>query len=152
LTRFTAQAGGRWGVDLTVGLAEKLKADADLDLDELARNPEAVARTFSETPARTAQVLWALCEEEAEKRGVSPHDFGRVLDRPTLDRGLEAFLEEFVLFYPRSSAGRAIRGKLPELLKRMDAEIAERVAAEVDRNLSATATGSPGSSASTPAG
>lgn len=152
MAKFTDSKGDQWDVSLNVGVLEKLATDADFDLDTLAEKPEAASAVLFKSPRKMAQILWVLCEVQAESRGIDPSAFGFRLDRPTLDRGTEAFLEAFVRFYPRSSAGAAIAGRLPEILKKMDAEIEARVKEHIDGTFSATATGSPESSGLTPPG
>lgn len=152
MPKFRDSAGTEWAVSLTVGMLERLAEDADLDLDAWMDKPESLGRTFALAPRTIGRVLWVLCAEEAKARGLDGRAFGMLLDRPTIDAASEAFFEAMVLFYPRSSAGKAIRARLPELLARMDAEIERRTNELLDGELSPTATGSPESSGSTPAG
>lgn len=148
MTKFKDAKGREWSLDLTVGMVERVKADADTDLDEILERPDAIGSTLMKSPRRVAQILWAMIADQAATVGVDARDFGFALDRPALDRAADALIEEMVLFYPRSSAGRAIAGRLPEMLARMDREIAAAVEAE----LSGTATASPVSAGSIPAG
>lgn len=151
MPKFADPAGTEWTITLTVGMLEKLAADADFDLDAWVDKPESLGAAFALSPRALGKVLWVLCEGQARARGLDGTAFGLLLDRPTLDAAAEAFFEAALLFYPRSSAGKAIKGRLPELLSKMDAEIERKANEILDRELSATATGSPGSSAATPA-
>jgi hypothetical protein len=153
-TRFTDSKGDVWDVALSVGMLERLQADADFALDALIESPDAMSAKLFKSPRVFAQALWVLCEEQAAARGLDGRGFGMRLDRETLDRATEAFFEAAVLFYPRSSAGKAIKGRLPELFRRMDEETARQANEYMDRVLagvsSATAGDSPASPGLTP--
>jgi hypothetical protein len=147
-TRFTDSKGDSWEIALTVGMLEKLEVDADFDLDALIEAPDAMSAKLFKSPRVLGQILWVVCEEQAKARGLDGRSFGMRLDRETIDGATEAFFEAAVLFYPRSSAGKAIRGRLPELFRRMDEDTTRRVNEYLDRALdsSGTAGDSPGSS------
>lgn len=152
MTRFKDSKGREWSLSLSVGMVEKVKEDADFDMDELLQKPEAVALVLMRSPKVLAQVLWVMIEDQAKSLGVEPRDFGFSLDRESLDRGADALMEEWILFYPRSSAGKAIAGRWPELRTKMDTDIEREVSAALAKELSGTATGSLGSSAPIPPG
>ena len=153
MAKFTDSKGDAWDITLDVGTLERLAAEADFDLDAAMEKPESLGAAFTRSPRALGQLLWVLCDEQAKARGLDPRAFGRRLDRPTLDAAADAFFEAAVLFYPRSSAGRAIRGRIPEMLARMDAEIERKTTELLEAEFSATATASPASAgATTPAG
>jgi hypothetical protein len=153
-TKFTDKAGNSWELSLDVGMLERLQADADFDLDALIESPDAMSAKLFKSPRVLGQILWVFCEEQARAKGLDGRGFGSLLDRAALDRAADAFFEEAVLFYPRSSAGKAIKGRLPELFRRMDEETERRANEYLDRALasSGTAGDSPASSGLTPAG
>lgn len=144
MPKFTDSKGTEWVVTLTVGMIEAIRDDADVNLDSIMTKPEALAETIFAAPKRIVQILWVVCREQAEKLGMDGRAFGFRFDRDTLDRAGEAFLEALVLFYPRSSAGRAIRDQLPALLAKMDREIVTKTQERMRKALSDTATDSPG--------
>jgi hypothetical protein len=153
VAKFKDSAGQEWEIRFTVGDLERVKEDADFDIEGLVARPDGAAAALFQAPRKIAQVLWVLCEDQARALGIDPRAFGRRLDREALDAATNALLEAILLFFPRSSAGRAIQGRLPELLRKMDAEIEAAVAREMERSISSTpATTSPASPASTPAG
>jgi hypothetical protein len=152
MAKFKDKAGGEWSIDLTVGDVERLKDEADLDIDALAADPRAATALMVLGARPLAHALWVLCQDQAKDRGVSDRDFGFRLDREALDRGCDALLEAFLRFYQRSPAGRAIAAKLPEFLERMNRDIEAETYRQLERELSRTATASPESAASTPSG
>lgn len=141
MPKFTDSTGRDWIVKLNVGLVEQVKDDADIDLDTLLETPEKFASILSQTPKKLVQILWVLCENQAIDYGVDPKKFGFLFDREVLDRASQAFLEAVLLFYPRSVAGKAVSGKLPQLLAKMDQQIEKEVNERLDKVLSNTVTG-----------
>lgn len=157
MARFKDNKGDEWSITFTVGDLERLVRDAEFDLTKLAASAkttqDAVTETIALSPSGLVRVAWVLCEDDAKLRGIEPSTFGRRFDRAALDRFQEALLEEVVLFSHRSSAGNAIREKLPEVWRKMDQEIQAAASKEMDRVASSgTATGSPESSVSIPEG
>lgn len=150
-TTFRDRSGRAWEVEFTVGLVQRLKRDG-LDLKGLLADPERFAAVMAQAPEDLVGHLWTVCEPQAKAFGLTPEEFGYLFDRETYDAAADAFLEAFVLFSQRSAAGAAIRERFPRLMERMDRAISERLAADLDRILSGTATASPGSAASTPPG
>ncbi|MBA4065473.1 MAG: hypothetical protein C0501_17515 [Isosphaera sp.] len=112
MTRFADAAGDEWGILFTLDTARRLRDDAGFDPDQLDASPGPAADALTADPAVVARVLWVLCEDEAAARGVGPADFARRLAGPALDRAVDAFLEELVLFGHRAPAGRALAARL----------------------------------------
>jgi hypothetical protein len=115
-----------------------------------------------------ANVVYLICKEQADKRGVSPRDFARALKGDPIDAMEEAFVEALADFFPDArrraairqmlEAGRKIRdsllARLPEETARLAAIDTDQVVASVISTTSSTAStgNSSASSASTPAG
>ncbi|MFO7971921.1 MAG: hypothetical protein R6U40_09240, partial [Desulfobacterales bacterium] len=114
---------------------------------------------LADDPVLLVDVLYVLCEEQAQRDGVSDEDFGRGLRGDALDAAARAFLEALADFCPSRKA-RLIRGLVEKGGKAEEAILAraEKMLAsgEIDRILTGSpspkpSTGSPDSSASTPA-
>lgn len=152
MPKFKDKTGEDWSIELDVGMLDKLQTDAGFDIDALQRDASAVGRLIAESPRTLGRILWVLCEEQATTRKIDPRAFGSRLDREALDKATDAFLEAVLLFCPRSSAGRAIKGRIPELLAKMDREIEENTRKMMEKELSHIVIDSPESSESIPPG
>jgi hypothetical protein len=126
----------RWDLSLNVGLIEDIKEKSGVDLDLLIQKPEEFSQLLMVQPKKLVELLWCICEEQALKQSIDPRTFGRMFNREVLDSAGNALIESILDFYPRSSAGRAIRNNLPRILKQMDEEIETKVNRELDRVLS----------------
>lgn len=122
---FKDKLGREWSLELSIGLIESIKKDALTDIDTLLTKPEELGQILLMQPRKFAEILWVICEDEAKKREVSPEEFGKLLNRSTIDAATNGFLEAILDFYPRQSAGRVMRENLPALLASMDKEIEE---------------------------
>jgi hypothetical protein len=100
-------------------------------------------------------ILFALCQPEAQAKNVSDEDFGRALGGDVLDGATTALLEELVDFFP--SAKRTVFRKALEKLRTLEGLAIETATRrlesdELDRKLLAALAGTPGdSSGSSPA-
>lgn len=120
---FKDKIGREWSLELSVGLIESIKADALADIDLLLTKPEEFGRLLLLQPKKFAEILWVICKDQAAERSVTPEDFGKLLNRSTIDAATDGFIEAILDFYPRQSAGRVMRNNLPALLEKMDREI-----------------------------
>jgi hypothetical protein len=126
----------RWDLSLNVGLIEDIKEKSGVDLDLLIQKPEEFSQLLMVQPKKLVELLWCICEEQAKKHEIDPRTFGRMFNREVLDSAGNALIESILDFYPRSSAGRAIRNNLPRILKQMDDEIETKVNRELNKVLS----------------
>lgn len=164
MAKFTDDLGREWAVAITVRdlkLLRELKAHPDeLLKDELRGLAELVG-----DPERLVGVLYALAHDQPEKLGVSPEAFGGGFGGPGLEAGTDALIQALADFShgQRRAALLELAAKLKAVQARMTELVTERVKAldvealtdEVMRRLSAStnsATGSPASADSTPAG
>lgn len=132
---FKDSSGRDWKLKLNYGLILDVKDQTDLDLDALLSNPKVFAEIILANPKKLIELLWVICEEQAKAYDVTPRDFGRMFDRETLDTSTNALIESIVDFYQRSSAGKVIRNKLPEILRKMDDELEKAGKIQVEKLL-----------------
>lgn len=124
---FKCKHGHEWNLELTVGAVEDVQRATGFDLDAAIADTSKLIRLFTDTPRKFAEILWVLCEEQANARGVAPEAFGRALTREAIDGAADALLAAIVLFYPRASAGKALAEALPAVLAKMDRETSAAV-------------------------
>jgi hypothetical protein len=125
-----------WNLSLNVGLIEDIKEKSGVDLDLLIQKPEEFSQLLMVQPKKLVELLWCICEEQAKRHEIDPRTFVRIFDIEVLDSAGNALIESILDFYPRSSAGRAIRNNLPRILKQMDDEIEMKVNRELNKVLS----------------
>lgn len=137
---FKDSEGDEWTILLSVGLVEDVKEFAGVDLPLMMKDPKAFSTLMMEDPKRLVMAMYIMLEKQVKDRGLSERQFGKRFDRATLDRCTDAFIDAIIAFYPRGSAGRGLREKLPELLAKMDRTLAEAAGKHVTRMLSDTLT------------
>lgn len=153
--------GREWLLKVNVYQLKRVKASLGLDLvGLLADGFQGLGGLLNDPPA-LVDVLYLLCQEEADGRQVSDEAFGRAMAGDALEKAAAAFTEELVDFFPAQKQAplRAALGKLRQLDARAAQEAArEAEALDVEEMLRAflarrggTSGGAPGSSASTPA-
>jgi len=157
---FADNAGRCWSVSLNVDAVKRVRSLCEVDLME-AVGGKLLERITSD-PVLLCDVLFAVCREEAEAKGVSDAEFGRALAGDAIDMATTALLEELVSFFP-TEAKRRVLGKAMSKLTtlqtralavaeaRLDSPELER---EMERALSGTGSSFgnlPASSESTPA-
>src|SRR5215204_5014710 len=123
MSKFKDSKNDEWDLILNVGMIEDIKEATSVDLDLLLTDPSKLADIFIATPKKLVEILFVICEEQIKERGLEPRDFGKRFDRSTLDSAAEAMIGAVVSFYPRSSVGKVIGEKLPELLRKLDSQI-----------------------------
>ena len=117
-----------WLIAINVYTLSKVKDALQVDLLEIV---EAKGRPLIERLTADwmllCNVLFVLCQEQAEKDSVSDDDFGRSMSGEVLDTGLEALLIELVNFSPKRK--RKILQRAMSTAKR----VAEQTEAEVEK-------------------
>jgi hypothetical protein len=108
---FKDAAGRDWHVAINVAAVKRVKAARDIDL-VAAVDPEArLLERLAGDPILLVDVLYVLCQPQAQAQNVSDEQFGEALWGESLDRAIDAFLEALTDFFPQ-----ARRGVLRDLL------------------------------------
>lgn len=98
---FKDNEGREWTISINVTSIKKIKASS-LAVDLLDIMDGKLMNRFADDPILFIDVIWLLCEEQAQKLGVTDEEFGRGMAGDALDKASEAFLEELVDFFPKS--------------------------------------------------
>jgi len=136
---FTDTRGTTWDVSITIAEVKRIKARIDMDVAQIS--PELIGRIVDE-PELLGDLLWCLCERQAEERQLDDVAFFGRLAGDALDQATNAFLEELVDFFP-PWRGAPLRKALTKLtqLERRASEAAMKMLdgpeleAEIDRQL-----------------
>jgi hypothetical protein len=92
MAKFRDSGGRDWEINLTILTMKKLREDSDIRLTD----PEQLASIFDD-PVKQLDVLWAVCQKQAESYDMSPEDFAVVMTKEytsfieCLVKGLEDF-------------------------------------------------------------
>jgi len=90
-------ADGRdWDVEVTVGTIKRVRATLDLDLTEI---DSAIYKRLAD-PVLLADLLFVVCERQANDRDLSDEDFGRGLRGDPIDDATAALLDAVADFFP----------------------------------------------------
>jgi hypothetical protein len=155
---FRDNAGRTWTVAINVAAIKRVRGLVGIDLYTLIDDGFQPLGALVADPVRLADVLYCLCQDEADARQVSDEDFGRALAGDAIALATEAFLEELIDFFPDArtrasltkvlAAGRTVRDKV---LTHAEREIESLDPDRVANTLIASFGTSRGRSDSTPA-
>lgn len=94
-----------WEIRLTIStakkLSERLKKTTDVDL----MNPQALLIKMAD-PFFVADLLYLACKDQADGRGVDSEQFGERLAGDVFYEAKEAFLQEYMDFFPDPTVRR----------------------------------------------
>jgi len=163
---FTDITGRKWTVVITIGTVKRVKARLHLDMLDI----ESVMKQVQDF-IFLCDVLYVVCQDEADKLGITDEQFGHLLGGPVLLQAKEAFIEAYMAFFPDPKIGAKLRvvtdkynvvgdkmlalleKKMPNIAHQIDLEI-ENVLAEMEKDIDRKTAGgfstnSPESSEST---
>jgi len=117
---FTDANGRDWSISITIAQVKKLRDKCDVDL--VADNLGETLTQIGNDPVALCDCIYTLCEDQIEKAGLSPEQFGEALAGDSIDDATDAFLDALVEFTPKKK--RAIlRGVLTKLYEAEDRAI-----------------------------
>lgn len=156
--RFCDNAGRTWIVSINVTAIKRVRGLVGIDLYKLIDDGFQPLGTLVADPVRLADVLYCLCQDEADAKSISDEDFGRALAGDAITLAADAFVEELIDFFPDArtrasltkvlAAGRKVRDRLLDHAERVIASLDVDKAAS---RLIASCGNSPVSSDSIPA-
>jgi hypothetical protein len=121
MAKFTDNNGKQWQLLITVGSLAKVKADAGVNLSIVSKDTSWLEAIYGD-PAKLGEILWSLCERQAEAAGVTPEQFVDGLTGEVLGAAGDALVASVCDFFPRSAVAKAIKEKLPAILAQADAK------------------------------
>jgi len=152
MATFRDGSGRDWAVTITVATVKRVKSLLGLDLLKIEDN---LIGRVADDPVLLCDLLYAVCKPQADECGVADSAFGELLAGDVLDAATDAFLEELVGFFPRHRRRvlAAVLAKQKDLLGAVAAKAMARVEELTLDQLTSgeKSTGSPASSAATPA-
>lgn len=94
--KFKDREGHEWTLQMTVAQARQLKDRLSLDVFDVQS-----LQQLAEDPFTAANVLYVLCEKQAQAAEISDEQFGERLAGDSFEEAITALLEEFVDFFPK---------------------------------------------------
>lgn len=125
---FTDNSGRSWTLVVDGNSIEKVFRDTGHDLFDLP-DPESTLHKAIGNPRSLIQMLWSLIDEQAEKAGVSPKDFGKAMFGDCIVTAQEALARAAIDFFPKSTrasltamvdAGKELRDTAETKLKEIE--------------------------------
>lgn len=128
---FTDAAGRVWTITIHVAAIKRVHARLGLNLYQLLDDRFQALGALLGDPLRLVDVLYVLCQDEAQARNISDEDFGRAMFGDAIHHAAEAFLEELIDFFPDPRGRQSLQTILAEARKVRDRMLdrAERVLA-----------------------
>ncbi len=154
-----------WELEVTVGVVKRVRAVLEIDLAKL---DETLYMRLSEDPVLLVDLLWVLCEKQAQERNITDEQFGGGLAGDSIEAATTALLEAVADFFPgpRRSLFKKVISKTATIeqtasklaiAKLEDPRLQEAIETRLNEDFEAalkqlsSATSSPGSPASIPA-
>jgi hypothetical protein len=117
---FTDNAGRVWTIAISVAAIKRVRGLLNVDLYKLVDDGFKSLGELLGDPVRLVDVLYVLCQDEANARNVSDEDFGRALGGDALHQAMDAFVEELIDFFPEARARSSLRKIVAESRKVRD--------------------------------
>lgn len=123
---FTDSAGRIWMLSVNVATIKRVRALCNVDLTQIitlesGEQPKfELLERLATDPILLVDVLYALCQPEAERRGVTDITFGEAMAGDTIESATTALLDEIIDFFP--SAKRMVLTKIIAATRRFEAK------------------------------
>jgi hypothetical protein len=154
---FKDTEGREWLVSINVNAIKRVRGLLNIDLYKLLDDGYKGLSDLLSSPIELVDVLYVLCQEKAEERGITDEQFGRAMAGDALQHAADAFLEELTDFFPDPrvraglkkviEAGKRVRDKLMDHAEALLDDVNPEAEAE---KLIASSTYVPASSESIP--
>lgn len=162
MASFKDKENRAWAVEINVAAIRSVKKETGVDLFRLTDAGLKGLGELLADPVAFVDVLYVLCRDQCEAKGLSDEQFGRAFSGDTIQQAADAFVDAVVDFFPDPKARshlREVLSKIREtdrLLKDHGQKMLEQIdpaklAAEIIAASKPSSGSSPASSESTPA-
>jgi len=117
---FTDNASRTWTVSINVDSVKRVRSLCDVDLMDAVTDGGKLLERLVADPVLLCDVLFAVCKEEADAKGISDQDFGRAMAGDPIDQATTALLEDLVDFFPERK--RAVFAAVLRKLRQYEAK------------------------------
>ncbi len=129
MPKFTDEKGRDWVVRVDVRAIKHVRAALEIDLGSLGKVAENLIQ-FADDPVLLCNVLYVLCEEQAEKLSITDEDFGRLLAGDVILDATMALEDAITDFFPQQK--RSLLQRLRKKVDRVQARGMDLVAERLD--------------------
>lgn len=129
---FVDNAGRTWEIAINVATVRKLRGSPlKLDLMQVVANGADGLGKLLGDPVTFVDMLYVICQEQADKHGISDEDFGRAMAGDAIQQAAEMWLEELISFFPEKKARENLR-LLIEKSKTVGSLMLDQMASQVE--------------------
>ncbi len=125
---FTDNTGRTWSIAINVGAVKRVRSGLDVNLLDAVEG-KLIERLVSD-PVLLCDVIFALCQHEAEACGITDEQFGQAMAGDAIDSATSALMEELVDFFP--SGKRQVLTKALAKLKAFETKAIELASKRLD--------------------
>jgi len=125
---FVDNAGRTWSVQVNIGTVKRVRDLVKVNLLEVIEG-KLLEKLISD-PILLCDVIYCLCQSEAETRNVTDVDFGKAMAGDAIEYATTALLEELVDFFP--DGRRRVLNKALAKLRKLEAVALETVETRLD--------------------
>ncbi|PHR99582.1 MAG: hypothetical protein COA78_24755 [Blastopirellula sp.] len=119
----------KWSVSLNLGYARRIKESLGLDLMQIINGQHEPIHRLVGDMELLVDVVWVLCEKQANTLNIDAMDFAEGLGGEAFDRATEALLQGIVDFFPKGK--REIMQKMMARFQEKESEALDRMLAKV---------------------
>jgi hypothetical protein len=115
---FTDNAGRAWTVTINVECIKRVRTLLQVNLLDAVEG-QLIERLVTD-PVLLCDCVYAICQPEADARGITDEDFGRAMAGDVIEHACTALLEELVDFFPQPK--RQVLAKALLRLRQLEAK------------------------------
>lgn len=130
--QFTDTQDNTWFLRIDINALRAIRSAHGIDLGKVLGDAKQL-QTLQDDICKLVDIIFDLCERQAEEMGVTASDFGAALAGDALSDAVDAFLEAALDFLPESK--RRILRQLIDSNKATQAQAELRIQAAIDKGL-----------------
>lgn len=107
---FKDSEGRTWEIAINVATVRRVRGSVlKLDLMKLVDDGAKGLGELLADVVGFVDLIYVLCQSQAEQRGITDEDFGRGMGGDSITAAADAFIEEFIDFFPQPAARTNLR-------------------------------------------
>ena len=122
--------GRVWTVQITVATIKRVQALCNVNLLDVLDSKSHLLEKLSTDPILLCDVLFAICQQQAESANITDEQFGQALAGDVIDHATTALLQELADFFP--AAKRQVLKKALSKLRQVEEKALEIASAQLD--------------------
>ena len=131
MTSFKDAAGREWRLEINVDTIKRVRGSTlKVNLLDVVDRKSALLGQLAEDPVFLVDLLFVLCQPQAEKENVSDVVFGQAMAGDVIEQATTALLEEIANFFPAGK--RQILMKMLEKIKAIETQVNQKAQQKLD--------------------